>query len=588
MKRLNIYISTLLLVSLSLFSCEDYLDVPPEAEITEEQVFGSYLTYQGFIDQMYEKIVDYNGHAICVAQNLGGETVGNKPWNTAYMATHGDYRALGHNSWSRSNFLGYGDNGRGGSRWFSWEGIRIANHAIANIENLKQATEQERNLLLGQAYFFRAFFHWEQARAYGSIPYIEEVLAGDFQLPRYWEYKGKKNYQALAEKIDEDLAKAAELLPEVWPNISGNLGRITKGAALALKAKSLLYAGSPLMNEDAGNEAVFNKEYMERAAEAAWEMLKLAEEKSIYSLVSFENYQDNFAKLDGSMPVTSESILWKHKDNIGSGEINVFLGRLYLPDNGLFGGNAVIESPTQNYVDKFEMSDGTLYKTEYDNNNARRWDDRDPRFRKAIYVDGDMAGLDPSTKLELYEGGRTSTKNSAPLTPYVVHKFWPKGANKKDKQWNSLRFVTPHLRLAEIYLIYAEAVYEAYGSGSASAPNSSMTAVEAVNKVRTRAGMPALSSENDHPYESFRYLVRNERAVELCFEGHYWYDIRRWKTAKKEHPGGQLYTMRFDKDYTTFSREPLEAYVFEDRHYWLPFPPDDTYIYDGFPQNPGW
>ena len=582
MKKINRFL-ILLFVAVSLtWSCEDYLDVPPEATVTQEDVFGSYLNFQGFVDQMYGRVVDYNSHAICVSQNLAGEAIAVQGWTCSQMARLGDYWAIVDNS--RSNYIGYNHALGAKGIWdYSWEGIRIANLGLDNLELLVKATDEETNLLKGQLYFFRAFFHWEIVRSFGTIPYIEEVLYDDFKLPRHWEYNGKKDYQAVTEKIVEDLDMAASFLPETWPNFSANAGRATKGAALALKAKALLYAGSPLMNEFSGGAVEFDKGYMARAADAAAEVLKLAD-KGVYDLLSFDDYQRMFATINGDMPFTSETIFQKHKSSSGSGEVLNMQGRLYFPNSGIFGGNAITETPTQNYVDLFEMADGSKYKIGgpdvggYDYDNDKRWNGRDPRFRKAIYVDGDMAGINAATMLKLYVGDPNNTLGkSQMLCPYVVHKFWPLGANKKDQQWNDFRYVTPHLRLAEMYLIYAEAVYEATGDQTKTSSNYTMKAFEAVNKVRERAGMPTVSNTTAYNGD-FRQLVRNERAVELCYEGHYWYDIRRWK----EKPFSELMTMKFDQAYTYFNREVAVPFIFEERHYWLPFPRKMTYMYEEF------
>ena len=450
----KLFLSVFIIASITV-SCEDYLDVPPEANITEDDVFGTYLSFQGFEDQMYENIIDPNLSSITVGHNLTGETIAKQGWNTSAAASGGNYLNL---TQGRSNFKFYNsDMGIWGD---SWRGIRRANMALEKLDLLVGATQEERNILEGQAYFFRAYFHFEILRAWGSIPYINSVLAadGDLKLPRFYEYKGKFDYQACTEYLVEDLEKAAALLPEKWN--STNTGRVTKGAAYAFMAKALLYAGSPLMNENSRNSATFDTDYMKRAAEAAAEVLKIAD-KGVYGLVPFENYLDMFAKLDGNIAYNEETIFQKTRRDVGSGEILTFLGRLYLPHSGFFGGNAICEAVTQNFVYIFEMADGTKYKPGgpieggYDYDNTKRWENRDPRFRKSIYVDGDMAGIHATTRLELYNGGKTVADGNV-LSPYIVHKFWPLGANKKDAQWNNFRAITPLIRLADVYLIYAE------------------------------------------------------------------------------------------------------------------------------------
>ncbi|WP_159434588.1 RagB/SusD family nutrient uptake outer membrane protein [Flavobacterium flevense] len=569
-------------------SCEDYLNVPPEAAITEDKVFSTYLSFQGFEDQMYQYIVDPNLSTITVGHNLTGETIAKQGWNTSQGASTGNYLNLTSGG-GRSNFKFF-DDGTGVEKgiWaYSWKGIRRANIALQKLNLLVNATQQEKDQIEGQAYFFRAYFHFELLRAYGSIPYINTVLSADEQLkfPRFYEYKGKYDYQACTEFIVEDLQKAADLLPPSWNNT--NTGRVTKGASYALMAKALLYAGSPLMNENSRNSATYDSGYMTRAAEAAGEVLKMVD-TNIYDLVTFDKYLEMFAKTDGNIPYSKEIIFQKVRTDVGAGEINNFVGRLYTPNSGLFGGNAICEAVTQNFVDIFEMADGTKYKPGtlaqggYDYDNTKRWNNRDPRFRKSIYVDGDMAGIHATTRLEMFNGGSTMADGNT-LSPYIVHKFWPVGANKKDAQWNTLRVITPLIRLADVYLIYAEAVYNSSNDVNSTATNYSLTALQAINKVRARAGASIVTGLSVYD-NNFNNLVKYERDVELCFEGHRWYDLRRWKIK----PDATLYRMSFDKNYTTFNRVVIQPFVFTDRNYWLPFPINLTYAYEGFPQNPGW
>ncbi len=607
------------LIVLSFWGCEDYLDVPPDATLTEDDVFGSYNTFQGFVDQLYTYLVDYNNHAICVSPNLGGETMGSKGWNSGYHGAYGNYWAIVNNS-SRSIYVGYGNDANNlGQRglWDFWsEGTRVCNLALLNLEKLTDGTAEQKALIEGQARFFRAYFHWEIVRAYGSIPYIDTLLTEDnIRMPRYWELEknGKtyKNSQAVFERIAGDLDIAASKLPEIWdPSeaASGsnqpNLGRITKGAALALKAKALLFAGSPLFNEESGGPADFDTDFMNRAALAAWEVIKLAD-KGVYSLAEFDpgvdldEYRRMFTTVDGVFPYSEKETIFQKVQSIGTGkgQFDNRLSRTY--STGHVGGNAVIENPTQQYTDKWEMADGTRYKPGnaavggYDDDETKRWNNRDPRFRDNFWVHGDVIG---KLEFQLQVGGRTNTNDVQ--SPYFIHKFWPEGVDNQNKDWRQFQYATPLLRLADIYLIYAEAVFEGTGDANAKAPGANLSAVDAVNKVRSRVGMPTVSA-NPSAYQTileghgelasdppFRRLLRNERAVELCFEGHYWWDTRRWKIAGLLEKN--LYRLDFDKDVTYTSREVVQQYLFEPRHYWLPFPTDMTQYYEGWPQNPGW
>jgi hypothetical protein len=406
-------------------------------------------------------------------------------------------------------------------------------------------------------------------------------------------------YHQTAERIIKDYDKALQLLPEDWDEtVTGsqrpgaNKGRATKGVVLAYKAKLLLYAGSPLMNKFSGGDYTYNVEYCKRAAAAAWEMLQLADKvsggKKRYELVPWAKYSDNFYTTDGTYPWTSETI-WERMDRAYGSTAYEFIKRQnsFSRMGGRYG-----EQVNQTFVDKFEMADGSRYiPALYDNDNAKRWDFRDPRFRKAIYVDRDQQGNDSRSIIYLFEGPGTPTTDKGTTQqitlPYLLKKFWPKGANGYDNAGvTTLRRINPLLRLAEVYLDYAEAVTVAYGP-MGTAPGSTLTAVEAVNIVRRRAGMPDVTSAATG-YTSFLELVQNERNVELCFEGQYWYDIRRWYIA---HLPENLtcVDLKFDKNWTSFTRAVIKTKVFEDpKHYWMPLNRNQTMLYPEFYQNPGW
>lgn len=456
------------------------------------------------------------------------------------------------------------------------------------MDLLTEATDEERNLLLGQIYFFRAYFHMAIIEAYGGMPYVDEVLSQSEpnHLPR-------QTYHESVEKIIEDYDRAISLLPEDWDQTTwgsqrpgANGGRATKGAALAYKQKTLLYAASPLMNQVSGNDYTYNVEYCKRAAAAGWEVIKLAN-KEVYSLVPFENYSDMFYKTNSTRPWTTETIWMKTNRIAGQSNWTSYIRRMYAFPR-LAG--AFCQGVNQLYIDKFEMADGTRYIPElYDSDNAKRWDFRDPRFRKNIIVDRDQHGINIATIINLYTGpGTDKTPTAQVPLAYLIKKYWPKGVNGIDKQWNGFRHNTPLMRLAGVYLDYAEAVTAAYGPNG-TAPGANITAVDAINIVRARAGMPPVTSAATG-YDSFMDLVRNERAVELCFEGHYWYDIRRWHIAHLPE-NLPIMDLEFDKDWNpeSFKRVHFLQRVFEDpKHYWLPLPKSLTEQYAEMKQNPGW
>ncbi len=591
-----IYILIIILASQLFVSCDEYLDQTPEALIDEHDIFSTYESFQGFIDANYAEILCYNHHYMVTTADFGGDVFCYINWASGYTGNVGDYWYIagGHDDDTPSLFNSTFDNSWWGPNETSgiwaggWRGIRVCNVALEHLDLLSDATEEEKKLIEGQIYFFRAFFHAEIISAYGGMPFIDKAFepSDNMELPRI-------SYQECTERIVEDYDKAIPLLPEDWDQTAtgaqspgSNTGRITKGAALAYKQKALLYAASPLMNKFSGNDYSYNIPLCERAAAAGWEAIQLAE-KGVYSLVPFSNYNDMFYKTDGTMPWTSETILQRVDDRYGKWSFISNIGCIYAPAQ--VGGDEACETVNQTYVDYFEMADGTRYKPEYDYDNNKRWKNRDPRFRKNIYVDQDTCtvGYYPKSILNLWEGeGTDKNINNQIALPYLIKKFWPKGVNFFDQMWTEFRIASPRMRLAEVYLDYAEAVTAAYGPDGR-APGADISAVDAINIVRARAEMPPVTSAAPD-YPGFMDLVWNERNVELCFEGHYWWDTRRWHVAHLQKYK-EIIDLKFDKDYTYFNREVFMVRTFEDpKHYWLPLPRDLVQMYEGMYQNPGW
>jgi len=607
-----------LIAGLLSTGCEEYLDVPSDASLTEEMLFSSYKTFQGFLDPCYSMISDANNSDLVISHNIGTESVSNSNASPSLRALNLDYPWLSGAQSGRSIWTGFGSSSspsaekQGLYNWWPL-GSRIANISLENLKYLKDATQEEKDKLEGQALFFRAYLNFEVARAYGSIPYLDEIYLGEnARQPRYWtdEKSGKKDFQAVAEKAARDLQRAAELLPVAWEEY--NTGRITKGAAYALLSKVLLYAGSPLYEESSvkGNSAVtasetpYNKDYMKRAAEAAAEVIKM----NVYELTpwgtgtgdfSADGYRKIFTTIDGKVPYTKESIFQRWNSptgNTGKGLMDNRFGRIYSTGHlGVSAGGC--ENPLLRFMDKFEMKDGTPYKTGnqinggYDDDLDKFNNQRDPRFQYNYRLHNEKIG-NFTTSFELKGLGYDKTLKG----PFLMTKFWYPLADAKNNQFGQFNYVTPSVRYAEVLLFYAEAVFEATGNPDASLGGAAITARQALNLVRNRALMPDFKQETyavartehgelatDH---SFRLAVRNERCVELAYEGHLWYDLRRWKRSHLLEK--QVWILDFSKDYKSVTRSVLQPYLFEMRHYWLPFNTTHTQIYEGFPQNPGW
>lgn len=596
------YLFYLVLVVHFCTSCQEFLDKAPEAVITEGDIFSTFASFQGFIETNYNLLNDFNqGHA----QNgmyFGGEAYGG--WGNNIQTMRGNYwGVIGPNAYNHFKVTygattpaSYGEANTSSGRYWGiwgggWQGIRYCNVALRKIHLLVDATQEEKDLIEGQAYFFRGYFHGNILKNFGGMPYVDTVFSAsdELKLPRL-------SYHECTERVIEDLDRAIPLLPKDWEETGpgsqrpgANAGRITRGTALAYKQNFLLWAGSPLPNGTCGNGFVYNVDYCKRAAAAGWEMIKLANE-GYHELMPWEQYYRNFHnKNDGTTIWTKETILQRMNYRFGDGTERPYgwAKRICLPV--YLGGQAVaISNPNQTIIDRFEMADGTRYKVEYDYDDNKRWENRDPRFGFNFVVDREKVGANVRSVWKGYMdfNDPQARPTNVAFTPYLNKKFIGYNVNGIDRQTTKFQQVNPLMRFAQVYLDYAEAVTAAYGP-TGTAPGSNLTAVDAVNIVRARAGMPPVTAAADG-YNSFMDLVWNERIVEFMWESHYWYDIRRWYVAHlPEHR--EYIDLQFDKDWTYFNRVEKFYRVHDNpKHYWLPIYQDQVLLYKDFYQNPGW
>ena len=604
LNRIKIKYLCILILGLLLTSCEDFLDKAPEINITEDDVFNKFFTFQGFVEDMYQCIVDpAQGSGSDMNWNFGDDVlISPSSWFTSAFFDRGDYWWWT-NSNQRSTFsgtIGSPSNTTSIDRgyWQSgWYGIRLSNLALANRDKMVSGTQEEKNLINGQANFFRGYFHFEILRAWGGIPYIDTVFAPTdaLKLPRL-------SYRETADRITADLTKAAQLLPASWDEtivgkeyLNQNTGRITKGAAYGYLGKNLLYAASPLMNGLATGSYDYDTELCKQAAAALYEVIRLANQ-GYYGLEKWDNYKDIFYTLESGVVPRGKEIIFANP---------IYLRRVSGQGSGdnilTFFGGWLYAGPTENYVKNFGMANGLpidAVGSGYD--PAKRWENRDPRFYYSIVKDGDRQiknVVNQHTWFKSYyvseaeRGIHRSLENS--MSGYGVGKYRDIVCNSYDNGWNNYTYEVPIMRLADIYLMYAEAVNEAYGPTTvpANIPGG-ITAAEAVNIVRRRVevspGVPLPDVDAQFLNKSsFREIIRKERAVELAFEGHRWWDLRRWHVSHLMQYR-EKFVLDFDEAHTYFNKRKFSTIVFDDKHYWLPFPVDQAKLYPEFYQNPGW
>ena len=608
-------------------SCTDYLDKSPESDVSPEAAFKNFKNFQGFTEELYLCIPDFSKSYWTTCWNWGEDDIQAVGFDylMGYKVDQGDFWGWQKefDGWGAC-FMDQGDtfdplapDGRfkRGLWKAAWYGIRKANLGLENMDLMTAATQEEKNTIKGQLLFFRGWLHFQLMQYFGGLPYIDHAIAADqpMTLPR-------ETCQACAEKAAKDFREAAELLPIDWDkssvgrNTLGKNGfRINKITALAYEGKSLLWAASPLVkNCDAkmnvnGNASTYDYDtnYAQQAAEALGELLALVETgQTQYKLVDFADYSDLFYTWNKNMlpPGSTENIL---RDIPADAWQNSHFGVFTEFGGSILTGGKAASQPTANYVNYYGMKNGLpLDDPESGFDPTHPWKNRDPRFYHDIVYDGVKVvegAIEPDANryANLYTGGTYRDDINESRTGYLLYKFIPMIANNYDmgSTYNKLYIDVPYLRLADCYLMYAEAC-AAVGGATAKA-KCSLTALDAVNKIRERAGVAGVAAKFTGNKDKFMDEVRRERAVELAFEGHRFNDLRRWllldkapyniKTSQEFVRAGEFDPKNpQNTEVSGFKEKTILTRHFTSKHWWMPLKKKDTSIYPEMFQNPGW
>ena len=606
-----------------------------QLELDLETVFATFESSQEFVQDMYALVVSYELQAHTFQDFLLGDDgfvdrrskasgkidAGNLDLvirdNFIYLNNHRNsvYGSTGSNSANLQNPNSF-NRQRPGLWDGSIHGIRKANIVIQNIDLLVNATQAEKDVILGQAYFFRAFFHNEIMKFWGRFPYITEVFDADeleIAIPR------PETYKEVALQANEDYKKAAELLPVDWDEeaygeatLGNNKNKLTKGTAYAFQGKNLLLAASPLMffNNSSGiNTYTYDTDLCDMAVDAFANLFKL----DSYTLASWENYDEVFWKTPApdTWPGSSEFIFAAILGDKRQAERFMTSG-VPRDIHATSSGYELIDA-THNFIHhNFGMANGLSIEDDLSGNfgtptyNANKpFENRDPRFYKWHITDGQeiapkatggdaihqFAELWRTSDAEAGIHRRGGNSNLKSTTGYMHTKFYPIIDGEYHSRWNPIiseyNGVRLHMRLTDVYLMYAEALHASKGATTAPA-SYSLTAEGAINLFRNRAGIPNVHSGIVDDNNKFMDELRRERAIELSYEAHRWVDIRRWGVAHLPKYKRKT-SLDFPEDKSSFTERLLTERICEyPKHYWLPFAPDRIKYHEDFPQNPGW
>lgn len=538
MKRLfYILIPALLLISCkeSKFLKFDYYDGP----VTEDQYWNLNSAARGQLNLGYTFLQDgynrYNGAMLAAGSDEAVNSNLNSSVNIFNNGTWSSLRTLDDN---------YAIN---------YNGIRQVNVFLANSHraNIVPLTDIPR--LRGEAFFLRAFFHFELWKRYGGIIIADHVFTttDNLDLPR-------NTSQETLNQIIKDCDSASTTLPlSVTQYGAGDKGRATKAAALALKSRALLYAASPL-NNPSGDITLWQK--------AAAVSRELIDTKAHSLLASYANIFNFTTAAYNSEVIFATAATLRNDIETNNAPISY---------NGALG----LTNPTQELVDAYGMKNGLpITDPASGYNPGDPYKDRDPRFALSVIYDGSLfKGTAVSTAVDGKDGIGKSV--NATKTGYYMRKFLSESASWNQTTNATVRRPWVIFRYGETLLNYAEAQNEAAG------PDASV--YDAVNQVRKRAGIANLPEGLSK--DQMRQRIRNERRVELAFEEHRFFDVRRWKTGETDL-GKAVTGMRIANTGTTnsYERFTVETRVFNERMYRYPIPQAEINNAPKLQQNPGY
>ncbi|MFC2516020.1 MAG: RagB/SusD family nutrient uptake outer membrane protein [Prevotella sp.] len=553
-----IYISAAISIAFTLSSCNGFLDREEDSFIDKTATFDSYNRTKQYLTYAYTLLPDglnrFSREAMLASATDDAE----------FAIESAEIQQFNNGSW---NALNNPDDVW--NRYYSGISkcctlLENTNHVNLDISRLDPDKQVEYanslkdiRMWRAEARFLRAYFHFELLKRYGPIPIVTSTLSINGNYENTPRPTMKEVVDFIAKECDI-AADTLELTP--WRNVNDAFGRATKGAALALKSRLLLYAASPLY-VDFGDTNEANKPtdiaMWKSAADAAKAVIDLNQ----YELAS--SYADLF------------------KNDFQNKEY-IFVRR-YAANSDFeksnfpvsFGGKGGT-NPSQNLVDDYEMLDGTPFDWNDPAKAAQPFENRDARLGATILMN--MAPFKGKKVATYPEGADASPNPNATKTGYYLRKFLNEDVNIQTGG-SSSGHVVPLFRLAEIYLNYAEALNECDPTN----PDIALY----LNKVRNRASLPNVSALSQ---EQMRAVIQHERRVELAFEEHRSWDVRRWKIASSTL-GAPLMGVQIERKPLggyTYMPVKVEQRVFQPKMYWYPIPQSEVLKLKQWKQNNGW
>lgn len=568
-----------ILCALALISCGDRMEYKEYNVYDKDYVTQNFIRIGGFMTNLYN-MVDYD-----FGNFSSGAMLASASDESEYSKRGNAIEDFYNGAWSPSNAKENLPSG-----WTKmYQGIAAANDYLENFLD-----EDFEELLLNSDYgphmhryenyqyevrFMRAYYYFNLVKTYGGVPLIDRVMSADEvnSLPRSSSDDIFRfiiqECDDIKDKIVEDYSDLGQFALPGTPEESGRADRL---AVLALKARAALYWASPLFNVSNDREryrqaALYTKQLLD-ACEARGKGLT-------------SNYEDLWsARSYNTASISKEIIFGRRYSSTSAGDHTVEGYNYPAGIEGGTGGNC----PSQNLVDAYCMKNGLPIDdpaSGYD--PANPYSNRDPRLKSTVAMNGDVWPSYQSNALQTWQGGRNGEPlaNATP-TGYYLKKLCngsislASNSTVKNATHTWLTF-----RVGEFWLNYAEAVFRYHGSATDVSDELPVSAIEAVNKTRRRAGVGDITdTDNSVFWKRYQY----ERMVELAFEGHRFWDVRRWKEADKYFKSVTEMKLTRNEDGTIRYERISIPRQWDDKMYLFPIPQTERLKNPQLTQNAGW
>lgn len=541
-------------------SCSDYLDTLPGDKLDDATVWANPTLAKGFVFNIYKGIpYPYQWYMsaslVDEAVPIQNDGVVGKVVNSQLTA---EDQGVFANNWAAAM-----------ENWWwksAYSNIRACNKFFENIEKTPFTNDKEKQQLIGEVHFLRGYFYYLLMTQYGGVPIIDHVMnVGDnYEIPR-------NTFDETVNFIVADLEAAGTMLDN-----TNDKTRASAGAAYALESRVLLYAASDLHHNTTWQSGFAHPElvgYTTNNQEALYTAAKTAAEKVMtlgYDLYDVKSDKTvNFQELFLQMSSVEQIFITQYdKVNTPYWATDWLAWVCGAPSYGGWGLNQV----TANLADAFENADGSKFNIT--TQSANPYANRDPRFDATIlhnsssWYYNSWGTLYPTT-IDITQG---ADYKDGGTTGYYIKKFISNTSGENTWYYGS-RQPQPYIqiRYAEVLLNYAEACIALHKDNDAKI---------ALNKIRSRAGMPDITETGD----ALKARYRNERRVELAWEGHRLWDVRRWMIGSEGYANAKGVKVEGGN----FKDFDFETRAWKDSHYLIPIPRSEMNKNSALIQNPGY